>query len=139
MDAIAMYRQDPFTLHIEKPLGRLFKIVLIPHIYPRDVQPLAVPIPPQMVAGEQISLVIQERHTAGCMTGHRDDLEVLGDRQGLASVNDPFGLGNGRETVELTVAHASSLMSARSARRSLSYGSSAPVKYAWRTKNASPS
>jgi hypothetical protein len=54
-----MSRQDPFILDIEKPLGGLFKIVLIPHIHLGDIQPLAVPIPPQMVAGEQISVVIQ--------------------------------------------------------------------------------
>src|SRR5438105_14885376 len=49
-----------------------------------------VPVPPQVIARKQESLVIEQRQTAGCVPRYRDDLHVGGgDDRGVAS-DQPF-------------------------------------------------
>ena len=50
-----------------------------------------------MIAGEQISIPIQERHAAGGVSRDRDDLNVLRNDNRLAALHNPFRIGNGGE------------------------------------------
>ena len=76
MNPIAVSGQYPFKRVVEEFPNGLNQGPFSPNETGRSFQRLGVMIPPEMVAGEEKSLPVQQYHAAGCMAWYGNDLEL---------------------------------------------------------------
>src|SRR5574338_142150 len=95
MDPTAMAGQHPFEGMMRQLLDRTAQGLSIPYQLSRRFQPLALRLPPEVIAGEQKSIPIEQTAAAGRMAGHRDDAELLAERSDLRPLDDLFGIRHG--------------------------------------------
>src|SRR5579863_2820889 len=87
----SMSRQDP----LEGPVSEAFHGVAllgpgVPAVVARRVEPVLLGIPPEMVAREQVAILMKQRQMAGGMPGSRNDDEPFLEHHGLPALDDPL-------------------------------------------------
>ena len=95
MHPIAMPREHPFERVVQEFTERVQHGPFSPDQASGGFQRLCVWIPPKMIAGEEKSLPIEQRHTPGCMAWYGNDLELRSHTDRLFPSNDLFCSGCG--------------------------------------------
>ena len=90
-----MAGQDPFEAIGRESRDRPKQGRVIPDQLPRRFQSLGFQLPPEMVAGEEKPILIEEGGTARRMAWNRNGEELRGETDRLRSLNDPLGIRNG--------------------------------------------
>lgn len=79
-DTIAVSGQHPFEPIVEQPFKGQHHCTRSPDQPPGRLERSGFRLPPEMVAGEQKPLVVEQRTTAGCVSGHRDEIKLRSQR-----------------------------------------------------------
>ncbi len=95
MNPVAVSGQYPVKRVIEEFPDGLDQGPSFPNETGWSFQRLGVGIPPKMVAGDEKSLAVQQRHAAGRMARYGNDLEFRSDPNRLLPFDHPFRPGSG--------------------------------------------
>ncbi len=90
MNAIAVAGKDPFEPVVEELLDGAYEPVTVPDKLSRRSQPPAVRFPPEMIAGEEKPVGIEQRAAPGCVARNRNHVELRGERDFPGIVHDPL-------------------------------------------------